>query len=88
MTYSTTTNIKARKTISVKRVLDFANNMLANSADDQVQARHAVAGMIEDVLMDTGNYKGFRFLDRDGDQSRRVYYASNLFASAPLEQIK
>jgi hypothetical protein len=65
----------ARKTVKVSDVVARGNAMLANSADDRVQGREAVASLIEGVLFDAGAYKGFRYLPGfDGDESRRAYF--------------
>ena len=80
----------ARKTIEVAKVKDLINGMLANSTDDHVEGRRALALALESVLLETDNYHGFRYLAseylpaaeqtytqvlRDGyDDSRRRYF--------------
>ena len=70
----------ARKTIEVSTVKDHMNMILANSDDELSEYRVALAHALEWVLMDTGNYHGFRYLEWDpdthefGDMSRRYYY--------------
>ena len=69
-----------RKTIDVKYVKDFTNGYLSNFGDDMRLARTAAATILEEVLMRTGNYKGFRYLDErdnshpDFDSTRRFYF--------------
>ena len=74
-----------RKTIEVEKVKSMVNHMLANSADDVTEGRIALAVLLERVLMETGNYHGYRHLRVDfecrirrkvvyGDETRRVYY--------------
>ena len=72
-----------RKTIEVEQVKAIANAMLQNSDDDRAEGRVSVAVLLERVLMDTDNYKGFRYLhyvnadrpnDRTDDETRRYYY--------------
>lgn len=75
-----------RKTIDVNRVKDHANMMLANSSDELPdEARYAIAAVLEWVLMDTGNYRGFGHVpgtwdftknppEMIGNESRRHYY--------------
>lgn len=75
-----------RKTIPVARVREIANNILANSTKDYPpESRLAIAGMLEIVLMETGNYHGFNHApgvydfsknppELIGDESRRVYH--------------
>lgn len=51
----------ARKTLEVEKMRTWANNMLAgdwNSRDYKAD----VCTLIESILMESGNYKGFRFL--------------------------
>lgn len=66
-----------RKTFDVDQFRIRINNMLAESAEDERQGRFVMASVLEGVLMDTGNYVGFRYTDgMDGaqDASRRSYY--------------
>lgn len=78
-----------RKTIEVERVRELANKFLELSADIQSHERIGVAGMIENVLHETGNYKGFGYIQGKGiihdpvpggvnhvfvDETRRTYY--------------
>lgn len=76
-----------RKTIPVEDVKRMANDMLRDSVDDMTDGRIAVAILLEQVLMATGNYHGFRYLPGvveidesipsvkvTGDESRRQYY--------------
>jgi hypothetical protein len=74
-----------RKTIDVERIREIANGMLARSDDDRADGREAIATLVESILMETGNYRGFRYLEivRDGaenvvtfgDETRREYLA-------------
>jgi hypothetical protein len=53
--------MKARKTIEVEKLKEMANRALL--ADHVThQAKIAWCCMIEDVLFETGNYNGFRFI--------------------------
>jgi hypothetical protein len=73
----------ARKTIEVGRVLRFANNLLAapgSTADE----RESVCAVIETVLMETDNYRGFAYLPKEqypnevvGIGTRRRYFVSS-----------
>jgi hypothetical protein len=75
----------ARKTIPVADLVDKVNAMIAYSAEycpaSAQDDRYALGTLLESVLYDTGNYKGFRFLaDPDEvragnyDNSARKYY--------------
>lgn len=72
----------ARKTVSVESVKNTVNEMLANP-NVTFDARVSVSVLLESVLMDTDNYKGFRYLEWDygqnrvkvgSDDFRRFYY--------------
>lgn len=63
----------SRKTISVASLTELANEILANSSDNSKERRNGVIIFIEAVLHETGNYKGFNFIN-DGDDSTRVQY--------------
>lgn len=67
---------KPRKTIEVEVVRNFANNYLSLSEDEAVDQRIGISGLLEAVLHESGNYKGFRYLDgmQDVDESRRCYF--------------
>jgi hypothetical protein len=79
----------SRKTVPVADLVDRANRMLAADGSTP-EGRAAIAVMVESVLLDTGNYRGFSYLPseylpaeeqtpghvlRDGmDHTRRYYY--------------
>lgn len=76
-----------RKTIPVERVKELANGMLLNSQDEMTKEREGIYTLLEQVLMDTGNYHGFRYLPGAydliesmppvkelRDETRRQYY--------------
>lgn len=50
----------ARVTIDVERVLDLANNLLANP-DNAVDRKVGVCVLLERVLHETGNYAGYMY---------------------------
>lgn len=57
-----------RKTINIEVVREKVNRMLRDShQDDHVDRayREGVISILEDILHDTGNYKGFRYLTQD-----------------------
>jgi hypothetical protein len=75
--------VTSRKTISVEAVKEIANGMLRDSIPEMKDGRIAVTVLIERVLMDTGNYHGYRYISPAGDDSnvggvcddtRRYYY--------------
>lgn len=51
-----------KKTIAVSDIKATVNNMIINSQDDDKQGRESLIVLIESVLMETGNYKGFKYL--------------------------
>jgi hypothetical protein len=86
-----------RKTVDVQQLKERVNRALRDAADFQdstkglegAQAfRQGLAAVLEDVLMASGNYKGFNYVclenaerDADGylvpgtyDETKRVYY--------------
>ena len=68
----------ARKTIEVGTLLHRVNYFLA-SENSTAEEREVMCTFIEGVLHDTGNYRGFRYLDTDeiaGNGSRRFYFVS------------
>lgn len=52
-----------RKTIKVERVLDLTNKYLLNSQDSNRDLRLGNAVLLEQILMETGNYRGFGYLN-------------------------
>lgn len=68
---------RARKTAEVDAIRFGANKMLEQSIDSFVGQREGIAALLERILMDTNNYKGFMFSDGERgakDESRRYYY--------------
>jgi hypothetical protein len=68
----------ARKTVEVGTLLHRVNYFLANDRST-ADEREVMCTFIEGVLHDTGNYRGYRYLDTDqieGNGSRRYYFVS------------
>ena len=53
---------KKRKTISVEYIRNKVNFQLLNTPDDMKETRETLQILIETILCETGNYKGFRKL--------------------------
>jgi hypothetical protein len=69
----------ARKTVEVGTLLHRVNYFLA-SENSTAEEREVMCTFIEGVLFDTGNYRGFRYLDTaeiEGNGSRRFYFVSS-----------
>ena len=69
-----------RKTIEVTEMLDWANEMLARTdvyADSKFKA--GISTAIESILMKTGNYKGFGFLNNEDSETGTIGYYSRVY---------
>lgn len=70
----------ARKTVDVEYMKNWANEILKGNEPSMIQFRLGVATTIEEILMRSGNYEGYRLLDYDfesketGDHSQRFYF--------------
>lgn len=80
----------ARKTVEVSDLKIRLNYMLSQSADEMKAQRLAIAGFVEGILHETGNYRGFQYLSSeylpaeeqtgdkvlrdDYDETRRRYF--------------
>jgi hypothetical protein len=68
----------ARKTIEVGTLLHRLNYFLANE-NTTAEEREVMCQFVEGILHDTGNYRGYRYLDTAeiaGNGSRRYYFVS------------
>lgn len=73
----------SRKTIHVSRIIEKANDFFENSHPDKTADRKAVAYFTADILHETGNYKGFNYLESEsnlhaghwGKDGRVVFYS-------------
>jgi len=52
----------ARKTINVESIKKLVNDFLLNSADEKTVERRSYCAILEELLHQTGNYKGFNYL--------------------------
>lgn len=50
------------KTIKIEELRTLVNALLLHSADDQEEQRSGMVTVLQQVLSDTGNYKGFGYL--------------------------
>jgi hypothetical protein len=53
-----------RKTIPVENIREQANRFFQNSKNDFADQRKALQYFVGDLLMQTGNYKGFGYLSK------------------------
>jgi len=69
-----------RKTIEVTEMLDWANGHL-NRTDSYADAKFkaGIATAIENILMKTGNYQGFGFLNNDDSEIGTLGYSLWLY---------
>jgi hypothetical protein len=71
-------NIMSRKTVCVQQIKSYANGILASENANGQDLRLGAILMIEQILLGSGNYKGFRYLDIEGteigDDTRRFYF--------------
>ena len=51
-----------RKTVSIDYLKSVANRILSDENPDRAQERNGVIMLIEAALMETGSYKGFKYL--------------------------
>lgn len=68
-----------RKTVEVGTLLHRLNYFLA-SEHSTAEEREVMCTFVEGVLHDTGNYRGYRYLDTDeieGNGTRRAYFVSS-----------
>lgn len=66
-----------RQTIKVNDLRIMVNGMIADSVDEVKEGRVALSVLLEKVLHETGNYRGFRYADGnlgETDDTRRVYF--------------
>jgi hypothetical protein len=68
----------SRKTVCVQQIKSYANGILASENANGQDLRLGAILMIEQILLGSGNYKGFRYLDIEGteigDDTRRFYF--------------
>jgi hypothetical protein len=64
-----------RKTISVDSIRERVNTRIAHR-EGTADSRRALGALLESILHDSGNYKGFRYLDGFpcADESRVEYF--------------
>ena len=71
---------KARKTVNVQAVKDQVNHMLENSIDGFRAERIGMFSVLEDILFQTDNYRGFTYLgDYKKDDTRRCKFSCQGF---------
>ena len=78
---------KKRKNVPVAWVIKLGNDFLRHSENSLVNERRGVASLMSQILHDTGNYRGFNYLESANvrnagtadlsieDETRCYYYA-------------
>jgi len=80
----------SRKTIEVGKILGMVNMALAHP-DSTPDGREAMCAILESVLMESGSYEGYAYLDTDeveGNGTRRKYFAHKTNVDDYQEWIK
>ena len=54
-----------RKTFEVSKLVDTVNSILKSTGPERAETRQGMMNVLEHVLHETGNYKGFRYLLKD-----------------------
>jgi len=71
---------KGKKTIEVKELLEWANTQLERTDEyADVGFKSGICTMIEKVLMDSGNYNGYQYLDVDNCEFGTIGYFSRQY---------
>lgn len=77
----------ARKTVKVETVVGYVNSMLQHSFGScTTDERMGMIDVLEQILHDTGNYKGYRYLTQDevpAGEKPGIYYAGDMPAPYP-----
>jgi len=73
--------MKAKKTINVSDLIDYANIMLALPMSDFVTFgyKDGIISMIEKVLVDSRAYNGFMFINNDDSKIGTFGYVSRKY---------
>jgi hypothetical protein len=56
--------MKARKTVEITTIREKANAFFANSKNELAGERKTLQMFVADLLMNTGNYRGFNYLEK------------------------
>jgi hypothetical protein len=73
--------MRSRKTVNVEAVKETANQLLERTDKYAIDGefKAGVCTMIERILHDTGNYRGFYFINPDARPNDEDYYARRYF---------
>jgi len=77
-----------RKTIDVLEMLNWANTQLKRTDEwAQAEFKSGICTMLETILMNSGNYKGFMFLDNSDTEIFTIgYYSRQYFINSKLSR--
>ena len=77
-----------RKTINVLETINWANTQLKRTDEwARAEFKSGICTMIETILMDSGNYKGFMFIDNgDSEIATLGYYSRKYFINPKLSR--
>lgn len=62
----------ARKTIAVSELVGRVNAMIAATSDDMRESRIALGVLLDTVLVETANYRGFSYLPSELDANGQL----------------
>jgi hypothetical protein len=76
---------KVKKTIQVETVKKMVNHTLLHSPDDAKGERQGLCMLLEKILMDTGNYRGFNYLTKE--KMKESEYGVSIGINSPAVEL-
>jgi hypothetical protein len=73
--------MKGRQTFNVKQTVDWANKQLARTDRYAMMDgfKAGISHMVENVLVESGNYNGFMFINNNDSEYGTVGYYSRIY---------
>jgi len=76
--------MRARKTIEIEQVKEQANSFFFNSRNELAESRKVLQSFVSQILMKTGNYKGFQYITKQQMMTADYTYGVDWSSGKPV----
>lgn len=76
--------MKPRKTIEIEQIKEQANSFFFNSKNELAESRKVLQNFVSQILMDTGNYKGFQYITKQQMMTSGYTYGVDWSSGKPI----
>lgn len=76
--------MRSRKTVEIEQIKEQANSFFFNSKNELAETRKHLQSFVSQILMETGNYKGFQYITKQQMMTTGYTYGVDWSSGKPV----